>query len=160
VALTQAEVDGFMAASKVVPDGAPMVWRKPEPSRYMWRGPIEIGAVRVGSIFLFANPHFARAWFFKLIFRDEDVYRWDVRPLPSGHSNPPNRPSGYPGNVPEEEHEHRWHEGLDLKCARPLAGLGGSDHRGTLAAFCMATNVRFGPSYVVPQAYEQSRFPI
>jgi hypothetical protein len=160
VALNQAEVNQFMAAEKVVPGSASMEWRKPEPSRYMWDGPIEIQAARVGTIFLFANPHFPRYWIFKLTFRGEDVYRWDIRPMPGGHDNPPGRPAGYPKSVPEPEHEHVWHERMALRCARPLAGLATSDHRAIFEAFCGRTHVRFGPDYVAPQAYEQSRLPI
>lgn len=150
-----------MAAEKVVrgvtAGDAPlrMVWQKPEPDRYFWRAPVEVEAARVGELMLFVNPNFARSWFFKLILRDEDVYRWDVAPPPKKHSNPPDRPEGFPGKVYDLEHEHVWVEALDLKCARSLEGFSSSDHRGMFFAFCDRTHVRFEPHYVAPQAFEQ-----
>jgi hypothetical protein len=161
VALTPTEVEEFMAAEKVVPgttaDGGSrrMVWEKPEPDRYFWRAPIEVEAARVGELFLFANPNFARAWTFKLSLQAEDVYRWDLRPGPSGHNNPPDCPEDFPRKVREAEHEHIWVADLDLKCARPLEGLSTSDHREIFALFCTRTRVRFEPEYVAPQAFEQ-----
>jgi hypothetical protein len=161
VALTPREVEEFMAADKVVPGrmggGArrKMAWEKPAPDRYFWQAPLEIEAGRVGDLFLFANPNFARSWVFKLILRGEDVFRWDVRPLPGGHNNPPGRPVGYPGKVREAEHEHTWVEGLDLRCAQPLRGFESSDHRAIFEEFCRRTRVRVEPAYVAPEAFEQ-----
>ena len=157
MALSQQEVDEFMRALKVVPSTANMEWDKPEPHRYLWSAPIEVDAQLVGELRLFSNPNFERAWHFKLRLHSDDVYRLDVRPDPGRHSNPPNRPEGFPRVVVEPEHEHVWIEGLDLRCARPVPGLEVSDHRGILEAFCSRTNVRFEPVYVAPQAFEQTQ---
>lgn len=146
-----------MCAQKIVPDGVTMAWEKPEPHRYLWRAPIEVDAQLVGQLRLFANPNFERAWHFKLRLHSEDVYRLDIRPGPSGHSNPPKRPAGFPGAVPETEHEHVWIEGLNLRCACPVPGLGSSDHHATFKAFCSRTDVLFRPEYVAPQAFEQGQ---
>ncbi len=146
-----------LAAEKLVSAHVVMKWEKPEPNRYLWNAPIEMKAQLVGRLHLFANPNFGRSWHFKLRLHTEDVYRLDVRPVRGGHSNPPGRPPGFPGAVPEPVHEHVWIDGLDLMCARPVPGLDASDHRATFEAFCSRTNVRFSPGYVAPQAYEQAQ---
>jgi hypothetical protein len=157
MALTQAEVDEFMIAEKVVPASAVMEWEKPEPQRYLWGAPIEVSAQRVGDLRLFVNPNFERAFHFKLRLHGEDVYRLDVRPLRGGHDNPPGRPEGFSKRVPDPVHEHIWVEGLALLCARPIDGLETSDHRAIFEAFCVRTHVRFDPEYIAPQAFEQSQ---
>lgn len=150
-----------MSADKVVPartaSGATqlMSWERPQPDRAIWRAPIEVQAARVGELFLRVNPSFARSWTYKLSLGREEVVRWDVRPLPSGHNNPPGCPDGFPGKVREPEHEHVWVESLDLRCARPLEGLDTSDHRAIFEEFCERTRVRFEPVYVAPEAFEQ-----
>lgn len=146
-----------MAADKVVPADAQMIWSKPEPSRYLWNAPIEVAAQLVGRLYLFSNPSLPRRWHFKLRLHSADVYRLDVRPIPGGHDNPPGRPDGFPKSVPDPVHEHVYVEGLDLRCARPVPGLEASDHRAIFEAFCARTNVRFDPVYVAPQAFEQGQ---
>lgn len=150
-----------MAAEKVVPGQKGggtrrvMNWEKPSRDRYYWQAPLEVEAAQVGAFFVFVNPNFARAWCFKLSLRDEEVCRWDVRPLDAGHSNPATCPAAFPGRVTEREHEHAWVEGLDLKCARPLDDLASSGHRAIFEVFCKRTDVRFEPEYVAPEAFEQ-----
>lgn len=145
-----------MAAEKLVPGTRRMEWEKPgEHRHYSWDAPIEVQAARVGELRLLANPKVPRQWSFSLLLRAEEVYRWDVRPKPSGHENPPGCPPGFPNKVPEREHEHVWVEGLACKCARPLGGLAASDHCGIFEAFCTRTHVRFEPEYIAPEAFEQ-----
>ena len=161
MALSPQEVEEFMTAEKVVTGQTArgttriMDWQRGEPDNAIWRVPVEIQAAQVGELFLRANPNLPRHWTFKLLLRREEVIRWDVRPRPGGHNNPPGRPEGFPGKVPEPEHEHLWVEHLDLKCARPLEGLRASEHRAILETFCERTHVRFEPPYVAPQAFEQ-----
>lgn len=150
-----------MTADKVVPGQTAsgptqlMSWQRPEPDNAIWRAPIEIQAARVGELFLRVNPSLPRAWTYKLLLGREEVVRWDVRPSPGGHNNPPGRPSEFPSKVPEPEHEHVWIEDLDLRCARPLEDLAASDHRAIFEEFCRRTRVRFEPEYVAPDAFEQ-----
>lgn len=148
VAPTQGEVDDFMAANKVVPTG-PMAWEQKSKTQVLWRAAVEIDAAQVGMVTFYVNPTFPRRWTFKLSFHREEVYRLDVKPFVN-HSNPPDRPKGWPGKVTEEVHEHRWFEGLDLFCARPLAGLSSADHRRILEAFCKQARIDLGPDYIDP----------
>ena len=113
----------------------------------VWRGPIEVEARTVGELFLFVNPQHERAWLFKLILHNEEVYRWDVRPLPAGHNNPPGCPEGFPRKVRAPEHEHVWIEGIDCNCARPLDGIDPSSHEHMFVEFCKRTKVAFQPGY-------------
>lgn len=155
-----------MAAEKVVPGhtgggkSRVMAWEKPGRDQYFWRAPVEIDAARVGWFFVFANPSLPRWWNFKLSLRDEEVYRWDIRPMTGGHDNPPGCPDGFPPKAPEKEHEHVWVEGLDLRCAHPLDGLTTSDHRAIFDSFCHRTHVRFEPTYVAPEAFEQQEMDL
>jgi len=89
--LSQAEVDAFMEAEKVVPD-RPMIWAQATPREATWNGPLEVGGVGVGNLFLRANLAVDRHWTFKVLYHGTDVYRLDVRPPPVRHSNPRFRP--------------------------------------------------------------------
>jgi hypothetical protein len=158
MALTQAEVDEFMAAEKVVPrdPAAPMKWAAPVPSRRMWRGRVEIEGRRLGEVLLLANPSLPRAWTYKLDYRSEPVYRIDVKSGPARHPNPTRCPSDFPpGKVRGREHEHIYMEGLDCECARPLGGLGSSGHRAILDEFCTRARIRFLPGYESPLLFAQ-----
>ena len=154
MSLSAAEVQEFLDARKVV-RARVMEWEKPAPDRYLWTAPIEVDATRVGQLFLFVNPNLPRAWIFKLSLHGEEVLQWHVKPGPSGHNNPPDRPEGFDRKVREPEHEHVWIEGLDCRCARALEGFSTSDHRAIFEAFCEKANIDFQPDYVAPRAYEQ-----
>lgn len=153
VTLTQQEVDEFMLAEKVVPGTEPMTWAQPgkgEASPAMWRGPVEIDAARVGELLLFINPALEREWKFILNCRGEQVYRVDVRNKLARHSNPYNRPPGYPAKVTAPVHEHCYAEGYGCDCARPLADLDSSGHAAIFDWFCTRTHVRIEPPYSFP----------
>jgi hypothetical protein len=122
----------------------------------MWRGPVEIEGRQMGQVILLANPSLSRAWTYKLDYRGENVYRIDVKPSPARHGNPRACPSDFPaGKVRSREHEHVYVQGLDCDCARPLAGLGSSDHRAILEEFCARANIRFLPGYASPLLFAQ-----
>ena len=149
VDLTQGEVDAFMEADKTVPAASPLVWEHPSPTKVLWRAPVEVDSVQQGSVTLYVNPTFARRWTFKLSLHREEVYRLDVKPFVS-HSNPPERPEQCPSKVTTPEHEHRWHEGLGLRCAYPLEDLSSASHRRILGVFCERARINFEPEYSDP----------
>lgn len=139
-----------MAARKIVPSESPMSWDERTSSQTLWQGPVEVEAAQVGLVTLYINPQFERRWTFKLSLHRHDVYRLDVKPPPIRHSNPPERPDGCPGKMTCPEHEHRWHEGLGLRCAYPLADLSGESYRRILDVFCERARIDFRPQYVEP----------
>ena len=151
-----------MSADKVVRSAngerAPMRWDAPRPKRRRCRLPVEVDAKQVGEFFMLANSNFERSWNFWLVHLAEEVYRWDLRPGISGHSNPKACPDGFPRNVPQPEHEHLWVEGLDCDCALPLDDGPRTDHEGVLGEFCRRANIRFGMAYVHPTP--EFRFPV
>jgi hypothetical protein len=150
VDLSQGEVDDFMAAQKVVPSSSPIQWDERGPSQTLWQGAVEVEAVQLGLVTLYINPQFERRWNFKLSLHKNDVYRIDVKPPPVGHSNPTDRPDGCPGKVNCPVHEHRWHEGLDLRCAYPLENLSGEGYERILEEFCERARIDFRPQYIPP----------
>lgn len=145
---TQGEVDDFMAADKVVP-ASPMDWEQKSKTQVLWRAGVEVDAAQIGMVTFYINPTFQRRWTFKLSFHREEVYRLDVKPFVN-HSNPPDRPKGWPGKVTEDVHEHCWFEGLDLHCARPLEGLSSAGHQRILEEFCKRSRIDLGPDYIDP----------
>jgi hypothetical protein len=158
MALSQEEVDEFMAAEKVVlgDPNEPMKWQAPVPSQRLWRGAVEIDGRRVGEITLYANPAMSRNWLFKLSYRGEEVYQIHVRPNQARHSNPPGCSDKCPeGKVRAREHEHVYVEGLGCRCARSIDGLGASDHRAILDEFCTRARLRFDPGYQSPLTFAQ-----
>lgn len=157
VALALREVESFMAADKVVPadqaNGTPrrMAWKQPSPTRYLFRAPIEVAAALVGELILFVNPNFERSWFYKLNLHDEEVFRWDMKPKPSGHNNPRRGcPAGFPRKVRAPEHEHIWVPSMNCDCAVALNDVDTSTHERMFVEFCGRTKLAFGPSYVAP----------
>jgi hypothetical protein len=153
--LSQAEVDDFMAAAKVVPGSHVMAWHQPVPSRSLWRGAVEVEAARVGEVILITNPAIARAWHFKLDYRGEEVYRIDCRSGRIRHTNPANRPNGFDPKVLDGVHEHVYVETLGCDCARGMPRLATSDHAAIFNEFCTRTHVLFQPTYRPPQAFHQ-----
>lgn len=104
-----------MAAEKVVPRRSGrrlwrMTWDSLAPGRYRLRAPVEVGAIRVGELFVWLNATLERNWTLKLSLRRDEVYRWDFQEPPCSHTNPPGGvcPPGFPRKVPECEHEHVW----------------------------------------------------
>ena len=148
--LSQGEVDAFMAARKVVPSDAPIVWDERSTNQTLWHGPVEVEAVQVGIVTLYLNPQFERRWTFKLSLHGNDVYRLDVKAPPLRHSNPSGRPDDCPGKVTSPEHEHRWHDGFGLHCAYPLDGLSAAGYERILDEFSQRANIDFRPRYVPP----------
>jgi hypothetical protein len=116
----------------------------------MWRGPIEIAAVRVGEVLMFVNPALERAYKFMLTCHETQVYRLEVSEGVCRHSNPANRPSSFPAKVVTPNHEHVYVEGLDCRCARPVDALDTSDHRAIFNWFCNRTCVHIDPDYSAP----------
>ena len=147
-----------MAAEKTVPSTLPtgkpryMEWQQPEPTRCLWRTPVERDGIQVGELMLFLNPQLERAWHFKLVLHGEEVYRWDVRPSPSGHNNPvAGCPDGFPRKIRGREHEHVWAPDLECNCACDLdASIDTSTHERMFVEFCARTNLVCGPAYAAP----------
>lgn len=138
-----------MAADKVVPSASSLAWENPSPTKTLWRAPVEVNVVQRGMVTLYVNPTLARRWTFKLSLHREDIYRVDVKPQVS-HSNPLERPGGCPRKVTASEHEHRWIDGLGLRCAFPLEGLSSASHQRILEVFCERARIDFEPEYSDP----------
>jgi hypothetical protein len=150
VALTQAEVDEFMACQKrVSARGRTMDWAMRGEYAAQWTAPIEVESEAVAQLFLNVLTNQPRYWQFKLRMAGEEVYRWDIRPKRGKHKNT-GCPRGFPATVPEPEHEHLWIEGLACKCAKPLKGVSGTNHRETFAKFCTRIRLEFEPPYEAP----------
>lgn len=153
MALSQGEVDAFMAADKVVPE-RPMKWGTRKSGHRWWRGPLEVGGHRVGEVYFNANPALPRSWTFKTIFHGTEVYRLDVHSGPSGHCNTA-CPDDFPRKVRTAEHEHVYIEGLGCKCARPIAGIETASDPEVFALYCERTRLTFEPTYTSPFVYAQ-----
>lgn len=147
--LSQQEADEFMGATKRTPSPErPFQWDEAK----LWarsRYPVEVRAAQVGEVFFVASLEVPQHWTFKLEVRGEEVYRLDVRPI-GRHRNPPNCPVGFPRTVPESAHEHVYVEGLDMKCARPLANRDIANHAQCFTAFCTMAKLTFEPEYRPP----------
>ena len=164
--LARAEVYEFVADPKrvfaVPSDRMPgMAWTRASADRVLWRAPVERkGALARGnSLVLTATVALARDWTYTLRYRDEDVLRWDFTEPPCRHPNikrlcPRDE---FPPKVTCLEHEHRYVEGGDLKCAVPLDGMADLTHEEGLRAFCQRTNIVFDSAYRPPAIGEQLR---
>ena len=129
-----AEVYEFVADPKRVfavrSDRMPgMAWTRASADRVIWRAAIERdGAIAHGSsLILSATVALPRDCSYTLRYRHEDVLRWDFTEPPCRHPNikrlcPRDE---FPPKVTCLEHEHRYVEGGDLKCAVPLGGMAG-----------------------------------
>lgn len=145
---SQAEVDAFMAAPKVVP-AQTMAWAEPSNREAHWSGGLEVESVRRGNIFLRVNLAVERHWTFKIRYQGEEVYQLDVRPPPSSHPNPRGRPEGFERRVTCPQHEHVFRVGLGLRCARALPDLNG-DFFSVFQDFCCRGRITFEPDYEPP----------
>jgi hypothetical protein len=166
VPLAQADVDRFLAASKRVPrEGrrgarSAIVWQPSSRDAVMWRAPVEAEGIIMGScMVLIVVPSQTREWSFILRYANEDVLRWDFEsyegPTPR-HSNPKHCPRPeFTGKIRAHEHEHRYVEGLDLKCAVELCRVAEVSHREALTTFCHRANISFSPDYQGPATGEQ-----
>jgi len=152
VALTSSAVDEFLAAPKVVAASQRMSWRRRNESIMFTRVAVDTGGVTVGELVMVVSLVVARDWNFKVLRRGEEVMRWDLTVPPARHSNPPGRPSRFPGKVRSLEHEHQWVEGLGMSCALALElpDAVKADHRQTLDAFCDRANITFEAIYQPP----------
>jgi hypothetical protein len=157
VDLSQAEVDEFIAAEKVVPggEGGPgprrIVWAEMSPKRMLWQAPVFVAGARVATLYLIVNPRHARAWVCKLYFRKADVFEWNIKPKATKHRNmgcPADR--GFAPSIKCAEHEHVWIEGHGRDCAKALDGLDEANHRDVFERFCEAARIDFHPDYESP----------
>jgi hypothetical protein len=168
MALSQKDVDAFMAAQKVVPSTMPggtshrMTWDQSDPLRCLWGAPVEVNAIQVGELVLFMHPQIERTWRFKLDLHGEEVYRWDIRPIRAGHTNPKGGcPEGFSnGKVRGKEHEHVWAPNLGCNCAGDLYGLDTSTHERMFVQFCVRTRLDCGPDYVAPTPNRELPFHV
>lgn len=152
VALTSTAVDEFLQTPKVVPATQRMSWRRRNESIVYSRLAAQAGGAVVGELVLIVSLVVARDWKFKLLRRGEEVLRWDLTSPPARHSNPPGRPSHFPGKVRSLEHEHQWVDGFALNCALPLDLTQGprEDHRQALVEFCDRATITFEAVYEPP----------
>ena len=154
MALTQSEVDGFLAAPKAVSRHSDMRWVSTGGSidQYRWRGRVEEGGVTKGILLLVVNRAVPRSWNFDLQLRGEEVYAWHFK-TPINHRNK-GCPAGFPARV-KVPHEHLWLEGSGYQCARPLDDMATWSHHQVLDSFCQQSNIAFQPMYMDPGAGEQ-----
>lgn len=138
----------FLAAAKIITPARRLNWTRRNAGHFVARVGVEAGGATVGELVLVVGVVVSRNWSFKLLRRGEEVLRWDLTSPPARHSNPPGRPAGFPGTVRELEHEHRWVDGLGMRCAVPLTVSG--DHRQTLEAFCDRAKIDFQAPYDAP----------
>jgi hypothetical protein len=144
-----------MTAEKVVPTDLPsgnsrlMDWEV-QRQRRRWQAPIEVEATQVGQLLLLANTSFERAWTFKLVFRGEGVYRWDMRPSKANHQNSEDCPPDFDAKVKAPCHEHIWIENLDCFCAKELGNVGDLAHQQALSRFCQRAGIVLDVPYVHP----------
>jgi hypothetical protein len=157
VALTQEEVDDFLAAGKRVAMRL-MEWKEVSRDMARWTAAVERDAVNVGTLHLLANRSVPRSWTFKLSQGREEVLQWHFRPrgTPTRHKNPRGCPSSFPPNVDSTEQEHEWAPGMACKCARNLpTSVRNADHEATLGRFCERARIEFATPYSPPPTGEQ-----
>lgn len=153
-ALTQALVDGFLAAEKSVNEPVDLKWRESEPGLLRWDAPVECEAVIQGWLRLFFNAANPGHFNFNLQIHGHSIYGWHFRPF--GKHRNFRCPRDFPRRA-YYPHEQFWIEGVGFKCARPLAGLDGSSHEVLLREFCGRAHLSFVPRYHAPEAIEQTR---
>lgn len=141
VAISQDDVDRFLAMPKTAPADARMRWISRNIHNRRCHVPVESDGIRVGELILIANVALPRHWTFKLLRRRSEVLRWDLSTGPVRHRNPLACGEHFPGTVRALEHEHVWRARTNLRCAAPLAGLADSTHREALEAFCDRANI-------------------
>jgi hypothetical protein len=147
--LPQAEVDAFMATEKVVPGSQTSFMWSENNAWANYRCPLEVKAAQVGELSFVASLEVPEWWSFEITYRGEFAYRIDVRPV-GNHPNPRNRPAGFPKKVPEVVHEHVYVEGLNDRCARPLADQSVGTHLEMFDRFRGIADVTCERLYVTP----------
>jgi hypothetical protein len=156
MALTQAAVDEFLAADKVVRARvAGMQWREAGVDTLRWRGEVEVEGVTRGTLWLQVNRSLPSTWNLQLDLHGESVLMWHFK-SPVNHRNV-GCPNTFPRRV-KGAHEHVWVEGLDMRCARELEGIEGFDLERVLQGFLARTNIRSDILYRAPGAGEQIAF--
>jgi len=160
VALSQRDVDEFIALSKEIPPARRARWTKRSEHVRTARLPVVSSGVLRGELLLVFHADHARHWTFKLLRLGSEVLRWDAQPSPHSHSNPPSRPAGWPRKFRDRDHEHVWHSQLGMRLARPSEELEvASDHASAFVAFCARANIDPNSSYQPPPSGEQLRLP-
>lgn len=110
---------------------------------FRWRGPVEVGGLQEGEVFLIAQQDKDLRWTFKLDYQGEPVYRLEVRPNANSHSNPAVPRDGFPAKVRDLVHEHMYVEGWGTDYARPVQCDKPSRHEDMLAVFCRLARITF-----------------
>lgn len=150
MALTQADVDQFLAADKSTAAGSRMRWISRNIHNRRCHVAVEAEGIRVGELILIANVALARHWTFMLLRRRAEILRWDLVMPPYRHRNPKMCGDGYPRVVRQLEHEHLWRDGCGTRCVRPVADLATSTHREAMDAFCERAKIKVQPPYDPP----------
>jgi hypothetical protein len=136
-----------------------MEWSRMSADVRMCQAVMERGGIipARSSVVLVVNVALPRLWWFKLRFRGEDVLRWDLGAGRKNHSNSGCPKPPFPPRVTSADQEHRYVEGLGLRCAVALSGMSEASHEEAFAAFCRRANVDFGPRYAGLASGEQLR---
>jgi hypothetical protein len=132
-----------------------MRWQASSDYVRLWRASTEVEAVRVGEMFATYNIAVRRWWHFKLVYRGEEVLRWDISPVPRSHRNV--RCVGFPARIRGHDQEHVWTPGRGTACAVTLHGFERATHRQVLEAFAQRANICSLPDYEEPIEGEQLR---
>lgn len=161
MALTQADVDAFMALRKEVPASRTVRWRKRSEHVHIAQLPLVSGGIIRGELLLIFGVDHHRHWTFKLLHVGAEILRWDAQPPPNSHSNPPSRPAGWPRRFRRRDHEHVWHPDFGMRLARPSEELEeASNHASAFVAFCMRANIDHNNAYQSPPpSGQQLRIP-
>jgi hypothetical protein len=151
VAITEADVEAFLDAAKVIPADANMRWRARNAHNQRCHLPVEADGVGVGEVVMVVNTSLTRHWTFKLLRRRDEVLRWDFRRSPTRHRNPQECGGEFERVVREQEHEHIWREATgNVDCARALHGVSSVAHDQAFMAFCARAKIAPHIAYQPP----------
>lgn len=153
MALTQAQVDEFIAAAKVVPRPQSIKWRRDGVDFLRWDATTEVEDVVRGRIWMDFNLATGK-YGFNLQLQGTAVFGWHFRPFPGKHRNC-GCGKDFPANV-GYPHEQVWIERCGFRCARSLEGVGGLTHEQHLQRFCERASIDFRPAYTPPIVGEQT----
>jgi hypothetical protein len=160
VALSQGDVDEFLALGKEIPLAKRARWIKRSEHVRVARLPVVSRGVQRGELLLVFHVDHVRHWTFKLLRLGSEVLRWDAQPPPHSHTNPPPRPPDWPRKFRDRDHEHIWHPAFGMTLAQPSGQLEAApDHATAFVAFCERANIDPGDSYQPPPSGEQLRIP-
>lgn len=159
MALTQIDIDDFLAKAKLVPDRV-LKWQTVGKDNARWVAPVQLDRVSVGTIDAVYGVSVPRDWCFKLRLHEEEILRWDfhctLKPIRHKNKRRAQCPAPFKLNISSHEHEHCWTEGMGCFCARDLpTSLANADHKTALERFCDHCQIEFGPAYLDPPAGEQ-----